>query len=139
MTVSDPDRPSSVYDCIVDQGLMDSVLALQQQHEQQPNQHDGSFQSENDKDNADVVREWVLEAATAIREHGIYVLVTTKAHLPSRVQQLLSDLGEEAGLEWHFELDGISNDQQVVSVARRYCTGAMPKVGKLSRYSRYQP
>ena len=59
------------------------------------------------------------------------MLVTEELTQESR--DMLEEYGLEAGLEWQFELDGIS-DGQVVSVARRFCTGEMPKVGRLSRY-----
>mmetsp|Transcript_4963 Transcript_4963/g.7610 ORF Transcript_4963/g.7610 Transcript_4963/m.7610 type:complete len:91 (-) Transcript_4963:381-653(-) len=78
----------------------------------------------------EAVKELLHEAAFAIREHGIYVLVTST--LSAETRKMLED-GTD-GFEWEFELDGISNDTQVVSVARRYCTGEMPKVGRLSRY-----
>jgi hypothetical protein len=100
---------ASVYDCFVDQGLMAAVL--------------------NDKD---TVRELLLEAALALREHGIYVLVTQTLSDDTKV--LLEEFSIEAGFEWNFELDGISNDASQVSVARRFNTGKMPKVGKLSRF-----
>lgn len=119
---TDPNRPASIYDCIVDQGLMDSVLALSD------NDNDPTLR----KNSEEAIKQLIFEAATAIREHGIYVLVTRS--LPLKTRQLLEDCSLEAGFEWQFELDGISDETQMVSVARRFCTGAMPKVGKLSRY-----
>ena len=105
---------AAVYDCILDQGLMEAVLAL---------------------NNEEALHDLTMEAATAIREHGIYVLVTTHP-LTTQQKDWLVDIGVEAGLEWEMDLDGISdpNVNQVVSVARRFNTGAMPKVGRLSRY-----
>jgi hypothetical protein len=112
--VQDPNKQrAAVYDCIVDQGLMDKVLKLENNHE--------------------VVRELLEEAAIAIREYGIYVLVTNGL-LTTETRTLLEDCGNKVGMEWEFELDGISNDLEVVSVARRFCAGEMPKVGRLSRY-----
>eukprot|EP00957_Ditylum_brightwellii_P211473 15366203-Ditylum_brightwellii.AAC.1 len=32
------------------------------------------------------------------------------------------------GFEWEFELDGVLNDYHVVSIARQYCAGEMPKM-----------
>ena len=115
ISVADADRPASIYDAIVDQGLLGSVLALEDK-------------ATRDK----VVNELLFEAATAIREHGIYVLITPT--LSQEVQDLLREGSDKAGLEWAFALDGISDTSQVVSVARRYNNGAMPKVGRLSRY-----
>lgn len=111
----DSNRQAAIYDCIVDQGLMDRILAL-----------DNSEQT---------VCDLLEEAAVAIKDLGIYVLVTRELSTESR--EMLEDYGLKAGLEWQFELDGISDETQVVSVARRFCTGEMPKVGKLSRF--YQP
>jgi hypothetical protein len=115
LSVKDPNKAAAAYDCIVDQGLLEAVLALSD-------------------DNA--VQELILEAATAIREHGIYVFVSRAPLLP-QTKALLEECSILAGLEWHFELDGISNMEQsseVVSVARRFCNGAMPRVGRLSRF-----
>ncbi|KAG7357585.1 hypothetical protein IV203_002273 [Nitzschia inconspicua] len=102
-------KRAAVYDCIVDQGLMGAIL-----------------------NSEDTVRELLLEAAVALREHGIYVLVTQR--LSNETKGLLEKMSIEAGLEWSFELDGISNDGSQVSVARRFNTGKMPKIGKLSRF-----
>lgn len=111
----DPGKAAAAYDCIVDHGLLESVIALS-----------------DDK----AVHELLLEAATAIREHGIYVFVSKEPLLPA-TKALLEESSILAGLEWEFELDGISNTEQsseVVSVARRFCNGAMPEVGRLSRF-----
>ena len=112
MRVQDPNKYAAAYDCIVDQGLMDRILVLENSHE--------------------TIRELLEEAAIAIKELGIYVLVTKDLSEDSR--NILEEYGLKAGLEWQFELDGISDDTQVVSVARRFCNGEMPKVGRLSRY-----
>mmetsp|Transcript_9180 Transcript_9180/g.19880 ORF Transcript_9180/g.19880 Transcript_9180/m.19880 type:complete len:402 (-) Transcript_9180:280-1485(-) len=115
LRVMDPNKPVATYDCIVDQGLMDRVLALA-----------------SDNNAEQTVHELLEEAAMAMKEFGIYVLTTKTLTEDSR--ELLERYGLEAGFEWQFELDGISNDSQVVSVARRFNNGAMPKVGRLSRY-----
>jgi len=115
--VQDSNKQAAVYDCIVDQGLMDRILALENSDE--------------------TVRELMEEAAVAIKDLGIYVLVTKVLTEDSR--RVLEEYGLKAGLEWQFELDGISDDTQVVSVARRFCTGEMPKVGRLSRYQPQVP
>ncbi len=102
-------QKAAVYDCIVDQGLMGAVV--------------------NDETS---IQELLLEAAMALREHGIYVLVSRT--LSDQTKGLLRKLSIEAGLEWEFELDGISDEVSQVSVARRFCTGKMPVMGKLSRF-----
>ncbi|CAB9515265.1 expressed unknown protein [Seminavis robusta] len=105
---------AAVYDCIIDQGLMEAVLVL---------------------DDEKAITELAMEAAFAIREHGIYVLVLAKP-LSKDQKEWLQTSGIQAGLEWIFDLDGISDakQNQYVSVARRFNTGEMPKVGRLSRY-----
>jgi hypothetical protein len=108
---TDPTKAAAVYDCIVDQGLLDAVVELGDES---------------------AIRDLLLEAATAIREHGIYVFVARE--LSDETRKVLEDCSSLAGLEWSFALDGISDASQVVSVARRYCTGEMPKVGRLSRF-----
>mmetsp|Transcript_17969 Transcript_17969/g.41231 ORF Transcript_17969/g.41231 Transcript_17969/m.41231 type:complete len:302 (-) Transcript_17969:75-980(-) len=113
----DPNKPAATYDCIVDQGLMDRVLALD---------------NNNNNLKEKTVRELLEEASVAMKEFGIYVLVTKTLTEDSR--RLLEQYGLESGFEWQFELDGISDETQVVSVARRFNTGEMPKVGRLSRY-----
>eukprot|EP00980_Cylindrotheca_fusiformis_P009899 scaffold2190_cov72-Cylindrotheca_fusiformis.AAC.3 len=128
-------KMAAAYDCIVDRGLLNGILELK------------------DHDN-NAVQELLWDAATALREHGIYVFVSNKSLLPE-TKSLLEECGVMAGLEWEFELDGISSstsssvvvnahhaEQQqsstteVVSVARRFCNGAMPNVGRLSRFQR---
>jgi len=104
--------PAASYDCIVDQGLLDSVVAL------------GEKQA---------VQDLLMEAATAIREFGIYVYVAAEP-LSAETKQTLLDTSELAGLEWQFELDGLLESGEIVSVARRYNTGELPSVGKLSRF-----
>lgn len=122
--VKDPTKAAAVYDCIVDQGLMDAVIALR-------SVPSGSSEEDNEN-NKSAIQELLYEAATAIREHGIYVLVTKS--LSQETRTILEECSQVAGFEWHFELDGISGEDQVVSVGRRFCNGEMPKVGRLSRF-----
>lgn len=139
----DTSRPiAATYDCIFDQGLFQSVLE--------------AIENDDDSDNDDntskrMIQQLLTEAATALKEHGIYVWVLTDNPrlLTPQLQGILKELTPIVGLEWEFSLDGISssasnneNDddgddtegQVVVSVARRFCTGPLPPVGKLSRY-----
>ncbi|CAJ1947263.1 unnamed protein product [Cylindrotheca closterium] len=111
--------PAASYDCIVDHGLLDSVVAL-------------SSSADADKKQG-VVQELLVEAATALREFGIYVYVSAEP-LSVETRQTLQEASELAGLEWQFELDGLLECGEVVSVARRYNNGVLPSVGKLSRF-----
>ena len=105
------------YDCIVDRGLMNALLKL----------------SGGDASVA-TVQDLLHEATAALREHGIYVVTTQQALSPEQKLQLERC---SPGLEWQFDLDGISDQQTVVSVGRRYCTDSMPSVGRLSRRRGY--
>lgn len=113
--------PAASYDCIIDQGLLDSVIAL--------SAHDDN----NDNDSNKAVQDLLLEAATALREFGIYVCMSAEP-LSAETKRRLEEASELAGLEWQFELDGLLESGEIVSVARRYNNGALPSVGKLSRF-----
>lgn len=104
--------PAASYDCIVDNGLLDAVVALKDKK---------------------AVQDLLLEAATAIRELGIYVYIA-KEPLSAETKHVLEETSELAGLEWEFELDGLFENGEFVSVARRYNNGLLPSVGKLSRF-----
>lgn len=104
-----PHRPQR-YDCILDQGLMNAILL------------DGADDG--------AVLDLCIKASLAIREHGIYVFVTWQLSAITKAQ--LEEIGASVGLEWQFDLDGISNEDLSVSAARKFCTDAMPSVGKLS-------
>lgn len=113
-----PKGGAAVYDCIVDEGLLASIL----------------MRSSSNKGNVQTMRDLLNEAAVETREHGIYVVKTYGSQqLNDENKELLKVLGKEAGFEWEFELDGISDDHEQVSVARRYNTGVMPRVGKLAK------
>jgi hypothetical protein len=101
----------AMYDCIVDKGLMDAVLVLE---------------------NMEAIRELVSEASSAIRELGIYVVVTR--HLSAETKDYLVTCGTELGMEWQFDLDGITNPETTISVARRFWAEDLPPSGRLSRY-----
>lgn len=105
-----PNRKPQRYDCILDQGLMNDILL-------------------NGADDAAVL-DLCIKASLAIREHGIYVFVTGR--LSELMKAQLQEIGQSVGLDWQFDLDGISDKDVSVSVARKYCTDAMPSVGKLA-------
>ena len=100
------------YDCILDRGLMDELL------------HSPGKESD--------IGLLLLEATRRIREHGVYVLITRPGALSSPLREYLVDMGFVLGLQWRFDLDGISDDEINVSVARKYFTGELPPVGKLA-------
>jgi hypothetical protein len=64
------------------------------------------------------------EANEAIREFGIYVAITDSP-VPGQAKEYLVAMGEVMGMEWKFELDGLSNEDVCVSVARKFYNGAV--------------
>jgi len=105
------------YDCILDRGLMDELLA-----------------SHADRD----VGLLLLEATRHIREHGVYIVVTQQ-EFDEEMKEYLVNVGALLGMQWKFDLDGISDEDVSVSVARKYFTGELPTVGKLATVKRPMP
>jgi len=64
------------------------------------------------------------EATQTIREFGIYVAIT-ESSIPDHAKEYLNSMGDVMGMQWKFDLDGLSNDEYVVSVVRKYYTGAV--------------
>lgn len=110
------------YDCILDRGLMNAIISSIPPHVSQ----DGP---------AAVIELHALmqQASRAIREHGIYVAVTDRL-LPEHAKEYLTVIGKAVGMQWKFDLDGISSDEKgiSVSVARKYFAGELPSFGHFS-------
>ena len=102
------------YDCLFDHGWMEAALRM--------GSHQGAIQ-------ASVI---LQEATRVLKEHGIYVIVTQEP-IPLHVQEYLLQVGDVIGLQWQFGLDGLSGDEQSISVARKYFTGELPSFGKLAK------
>ena len=64
------------------------------------------------------------EANQAIREYGIYVAIT-ETSIPDHARGYLDAMGQVMGLDWNYDLDGLTSDLYHVSVARKYYTGAV--------------
>jgi len=62
------------------------------------------------------------EATDAIREFGIYVDIT-EAPIPEYAKGYLDSMGEVMGMEWSYDLDGLTKEGYSVSVARKHFTG----------------
>ena len=90
------------------------------------NDHDSTNTTTVDvsKSKKDMVR-LLYEATKRIRECGVYV--TNTAPMSNETKEFLSQLGEYLGLQWEFDLDGISNENVSVSVARKF--GSCPTIG----------
>ena len=101
------------YDCIMDEGLLSDLVR--------------GFSDKNNlsnKNKQDVAR-LLLEATKRIREMGIYVANTSP--MSSETKEYLLFLGDVIGLQWEFDLDGISNENASVNVARKF--GTCPTIG----------
>ena len=116
----------ATYDCIMDRGVMaalqsSSVLSSSDSN----NTEEGFYNNEN-------VGRLLLEVTKRIREHVVYVM-QTNGPLPQESKQYLERMGELLGLQWQFELDGISDNEICVNVARKYFKEELPSVGKLAK------
>jgi hypothetical protein len=100
------------YDCIMDEGLLADLVR--------------GFTDKNlsNKTKQDVAR-LLFEATKRIREMGIYVANTSPMSTETKEYLLL--LGDIIGLQWEFDLDGISNENTSVNVARKF--GTCPTIG----------
>ena len=103
--------PAPMYDCIMDQGLIADLCA-------------------SAGDNREAIARLLLEASKRIRDMGIYVANTPP--LSDETKDYLTKLGKLLGLQWEFDLDGISDSNLCVSVARKYFKDELPSVGKLA-------
>ena len=100
------------YDCIMDEGLIADLVRP-------------TTDSNMDKENKRSVARLLLQATKRIRESGIYVANTQPMTVEAK--EYLQMLGEMLGLQWEFELDGISDGNASVSVARKF--GSCPEIG----------
>ena len=104
------------FDCILDGGVLDAVVSSIPSTV--------TWHSRDGPAALLSLHSLMQEANQAIREFGIYVAITNEP-VPSHAKEYLSAMGEVMGLEWTFDLDGLSNDDYCVSVARKYFTGAV--------------
>jgi hypothetical protein len=120
------------YDCIMDRGLMADLCASVDNSNDNyylqgdNNDHDSSNNTTVDeyKSKKDMAR-LLYEATKRIRECGVYV--TNTAPMSNETKEFLSQLGDYLGLQWEFDLDGISDENVSVSVARKF--GSCPTIG----------
>ncbi|KAL7544164.1 hypothetical protein ACHAWF_007558 [Thalassiosira exigua] len=104
------------YDCILDAGVLNAVVSSLPPA---ATWHARSAPAAL----ADAVR-LAAEASRAMREFGIYVAVTDDP-IPDYARGYLDAMGDVVGLEWMYDLDGVSREGRWVSVARRYDAGAV--------------
>lgn len=120
------------YDCIMDRGLMADLCAsiddsndnYYLQGDNDDNHDSNNTTVDEYKSKKDMAR--LLYASTKrLRECGVYV--TNTAPMSNETKEFLSQLGEYLGLQWEFDLDGISDENVSVSVARKF--GSCPTIG----------
>mmetsp|Transcript_21697 Transcript_21697/g.34038 ORF Transcript_21697/g.34038 Transcript_21697/m.34038 type:complete len:346 (-) Transcript_21697:140-1177(-) len=113
-TSSSSELQFTSYDCIMDKGVMADLCASA-----------GEDSSSNNFKNKKDIARLLYEATKRIRESGIYVANTQPMSFETK--EYLTKLGEYLGLQWEFDLDGISDDCLSVSVARKF--GSCPTIG----------
>ena len=90
------------YDCILDKGLMSQLLVLPNEQSQEQ------------------CTQLLYEGTKRLREMGVYIYQGRR--LDDETKEYLTNIGNSLGLQWEFDLDGISDDNVSVSVARKYGT-----------------
>lgn len=101
------------YDCIMDEGLIAHLV--------RSTTDNTNISSKNKQD----VARLLFQATKRIREMGFFVANTSP--MTSETKEYLEMLGEMLGLQWEFDLDGISDENLSVSVARKF--GTCPDIG----------
>jgi len=104
------------YDCIIDGGVMNGILSTLP-----------STVTWHSRTGPPALLDLVKllnEASKAIRELGIYVSITNE-EVPDYAKQYLDAMGEMIGMEWSYDLDGLSKEGYHVSVARKYFAGGV--------------
>ena len=104
------------YDVILDNGLFESFL-------QEMKTYNATL-PEKQLWLADESSAFYQALSRSLHEHGIYAVFTHQS-IPQAAQAELERAGQSMGLQWNFDLDGISNDRQSVSVARRFSTAEL--------------
>ncbi|KAL9186925.1 hypothetical protein ACHAXT_010645 [Thalassiosira profunda] len=113
---------SGAFDCILDSGVMNSILSSLPS--------EVTWHSRAAPTALLDLAKLVSEANKAIREFGIYVAITEES-IPAHARGYLDGMGEVMGMEWTFDLDGVSReDRYFVTVARKYRTGPVNLTGK---------
>ena len=151
-----------LYDCILDYGLMDSILsvsycgaagdlllnsfltepstrvqgdtetqvvvassATKSKHVSSAMQRSVGAASASTGSMTAMVALLLQEASQVLQEHGIYIVLVRPSLMTPVLQDYLRSIGQVVGIQWTFGLDGISNDDVCVSVARRFFTGTL--------------
>ena len=102
------------YDCILDSGVMNEIISSIPSTV--------TWHSRNGPPALLDLVKLMAEATQSIREFGIYVAITNEP-IPIHAKGYLDSVGEIMGLEWTYDLDGLTKEGYSVSVARKYFTG----------------
>jgi len=107
------------YDCIMDQGLIADLIA------RGDHQFDDTVGTAANNNKEELGR-LLLEATKRIKEMGIYVASTPP--LSGETKEYLTEVGQLLGLQWVFDMDGISDSNVSVNVARysKYLKDELP-------------
>ena len=111
------------FDCILDGGVMNAVVSSLPDTV--------TWHSRAGPQALLELHSLMQEANAAIREFGIYVAITD-GPVPNHAKEYLVAMGEVMGMQWKFELDGLSNEDYCVSVARKYYNGIVNLENKFS-------
>lgn len=116
----------ALYDCIMDKGLIADMLRPSEQDE---DDNEVEYGDDNVQRGREDVARLLHEATRRIRDNGIYVANTPP--MSSETKEYLRMLGKVLGLQWEFDLDGISDGRLSVSVARKYgrCPETLGELG----------
>lgn len=104
------------FDCILDGGVMNAVVSSLPDTV--------TWHSRAGPQALLELHSLMQEANAAIREFGIYVAITD-GPVPNHAKEYLVAMGEVMGMQWKFELDGLSNEEYSVSVARKFFSGVV--------------
>ena len=102
------------FDCILDSGVMNEIIGSLPSTV--------TWHSRNGPPALLDLVKLMPEAAQKIREFGIYVAITDQT-IPDNAKGYLDAMGEIMGMEWLYDLDGLSKEGYHVSVVRKYYTG----------------
>ena len=105
---------SGDFDCILDSGVMNEIIGSIPSTV--------TWHSRNGPPALLDLVKLMSEAAQKIREFGIYVAITDQT-IPDNAKGYLNSMGEIMGMEWLYDLDGLSKEGYHVSVARKYYAG----------------
>lgn len=110
------------YDCIMDQGLIADILARGDDQ----SQIDDEMGTASAKNREEMGR-LLWEATKRLSDMGIYV-ANTRGPLDEDTKEYLTTLGKLLGIQWVFDLDGISDENQSVNVGRysKYLRDELP-------------